>query len=381
MRSSAARTLLGSPEELLDPNRLRAATGLPIIGVTQRALSSGFAHSGSELYLVETELETGEGAPTSSGPRFVLKRLSFAWDWLMQVTDDRECRSVTLWERGLFDRLPESIDTCVVECARDGDGWAILMRDVGFSLVTDTRFSHEQQRTFLGAMAAMHATFLDDVELGRPHSGLCGLHHVYEMFSRKTASAHRDAGRDIHKRIEEGWRAVAEVCPGDVVDIVLPLADDPTPLVDALRRYPGTLVHGDFRHSNIGFLPPRSVDGRPEESGARMALLDWQLAVYAPPSVELGRYLGANSPFLPGTKEDILAFYRAALERELGPSYPLDRWWLPQLELGMLGGFVQDGWAIALKATTWDVGAATRDHWKADLAWWAAHVRRGAAHL
>ncbi|MCG8478765.1 MAG: phosphotransferase [Spirochaetales bacterium] len=381
--SNRAHTLLASPRELLDPDRLREATGEPIVGVERKALSSGFAHSGSELYLIETQLDACGSSPPGAGPRFVLKRLSFEWDWLMQVTEDRRCRSVALWEHGLFDRLPGGIDTCIVSCSQDGEGWAILMRDVGFSLVTDTRFSPAQQETFLSAMAAMHATFLDETALEHRRVGLCGLHHVYEMFSRKTALTHRSAGREIHRRIEEGWRAVSEICPGDVVDIVLPLVEDPSSLVDALRRYPGTLVHGDFRHSNIGFLPPGSSPdaGHTETNGARMALLDWQLAVYAPPSVELGRYLGANSPFLPGTKEDILAFYRTALQRELGPDYPLESWWTPQLELGLLGGFVQDGWAIALKATTWDVGAATRDHWKADLEWWSERVRRGAAYL
>ncbi len=383
MVRNRARSLLRSPGELLDPDRLRDATGEPIVGVERSALSSGFAHSGSELYLIETVLEPRGSTQPSAGPRFVLKRLSFAWDWLMQVTEDRRCRSVTLWEQGVLDRLPDSIDTCVVDCSRDGDGWAILMRDVGFSLVTDTPFLPEQQETFLSAMAAMHATFLGDEELDRSRTGLCGLHHVYGMFSRRTAADHRDAGRDIHRRIEEGWRAVGEMCPADVADIVLPLVEDSSPLVHALRRYPRTLVHGDFRHSNIGFLPARSSSdgGHTRVGGARMALLDWQLAVYAPPSVELGRYLGANSPFLPGTKEGILAYYRTALERELGPERPLEPWWTPQLELGMLGGFVQDGWAIALKATTWDVGAATRDHWKADLEWWSEQVRRGAVHL
>jgi hypothetical protein len=94
----------------------------------------------------------------------------------------------------------------------------------------------------------------------------------------------------------------------------------------------------------------------------------------------LGRYLAANSSRLPGTKEATLAYYRHCLAGRLGQRFD-DAWWQPQLELGMLGGFVQDGWAIALKATTWDVGADTREHWRADIGWWSEQVRNGARWL
>jgi hypothetical protein len=51
------------------------------------------------------------------------------------------------------------------------------------------------------------------------------------------------------------------------------------------------------------------------------------------------------------------------------------------LELALLGGFVQDGWAIVLKATRWHITAHQRPHWQADLHWWVEQVRNGAKWL
>ena len=378
MANGIANRVLDSVEELLDPALLSEAAGETITGVSRRRLSADFAHSGSELHLLECETGGAAGPPAGPGveaPRFVLKRLALEWDWLMRITEDDRCRSVALWEQGLFDRLLPEIDPCVVGCARDREGWAILMRDVGQFMVTNRGFSEVQNRRFLEAMAAMHAEFFEDPAPTAPEVGLSELRHVYEMFAPRTA-LRKDAGSgDILNRIQEGWKTVRTLCPGEVVDAVGPLLEDATPLVEALQQYPRTLVHGDFRHSNLAVLPAGFAGG-PE----RTALLDWQLAVYAPVSVELGRYIGANSPFLPGSKEALLSHYRDALAGRLGSRFS-EEWWLPQLELGLLGGFVQDGWAIALKATTWQVGEAYREHWLADLEWWAERVRAGVRWL
>ncbi|MCB0156009.1 MAG: phosphotransferase [Anaerolineae bacterium] len=134
----------------------------------------------------------------------------------------------------------------------------------------------------------------------------------------------------------------------------------------ALGQFPLTLVHGDWRHANQGLLR--------DNGQTRVLLLDWQLATAAPPVVDLARFLIANSPLLPLSKEATIAFYRARLAHYLGPRFA-DDWWQPQLELGLLGGFLQDGWAVALKATHWHVGASARAQWQADLQWWSAQVR------
>ncbi|TVQ38853.1 MAG: hypothetical protein EA384_08060 [Spirochaetaceae bacterium] len=347
--------LLDSIEDLIDTRLLSSIAGCSVTSVFTRDLVADFAKSGSSLLVVETN----EGR----GPRFVLKRVNIEHDWLMRATDDTRCRSVTLWQSGLFDLLPERIEHGVLACAHDGNGYAILMRDVGASLLANRRFREEQNRLFLDVMAEMHACFLDDPQLDSTELGLCEMRHVYEMFSLRTGAREIAGIDEVPKRIVEGWEMVRRVVAPDVVAIVETLLQDCTPLCDALSRYPQTLVHGDFRHSNQGIISDR-----------RVVLLDWQLATKAPPSVELGRYLGANSALLPGTKEETLALYRHRLQHFLGSRFD-PRWWTPQLDLGLLGGFVQDGWAIALKATSWHVGAAARDHWEIDLRWWTERVR------
>lgn len=364
--------LLPSTAALLEPRFLSRLTGLPVHATRRVPLEAGFAHSGSTLDYVELESKTRERVG-----RLVLKRVSAQHDWLMRATEDARCRSVTVWSIGLLDRLQVRLpDLCappVAACARDGeDGFAILMPDYGAGICTNRPFDTATTGLLLKVMAAMHATFLDDPVLGRAELGLCSLESVYGMFSPRSARAElaREgyAHGQIPARILEGWEAARGLVPADVMTVVEPLLEDPAPLCSALRRFPSTLVHGDFRHSNLA----RTEDGR-------VALLDWQLAAHGPPSVELGRFIGANSALFAQPKERILAQYRAEFERAIG--FSVAQWWEPQLALGLLGGFVQDGWAIVLKATTWDIGAPARAHWRADLDWWIQQVRAAAALL
>lgn len=358
--------LYAGVEDLLDPATLSRLAGRPIAAVSSRPLTPDFAKSGSRIALVETD--------GGAGPRFILKRVSAAWDWLMRATEDEACRSVTLWEHGVFDRLPASIDHAVLACAYDGDeGRAILMRDLGDQLYSNRPFSPAANRRFLDAMAEMHAAFFEDMSLLDPSLSLCRLEHVYGMFSPRTGRREAAGPDELPRLILEGWAMVERVADPEVAQVTLGLLADLTPLCEALGRYPHTLVHGDWRHANQGLC---QLPG----GATRVALLDWQLAAFAPPAVELGRYLGANAALLPGAKEDALAYYRGRLAALLGPRFD-ERWWRPQLALGLLGGFVQDGWAIALKATTWHVGADARELWQADLRWWSERVREGMEWL
>ena len=267
--------------------------------------------------------------------------------------------------------MPPEIEHGVLACAWDGQGWAILMWDVGAALVPYSPFSVADNECFLDAMAALHVTFYEIPDLTEPAFGLCTLRHVYTMFSPLTG--HREAGDldEIPRRILEGWDLVQTLVEPDVANVLHELVEDPQPLCDALGRYPQTLIHGDWRHANAGLL-------RGERT--QVVMLDWQLAAAAPLSVELGRYLGTNSALLPVFKEAALAYYRQRLADRLGSRFSED-WWRPQLELGLFGGFVQDAWAIALKTTHWDIGAGARDHWRADLKWWSEQVQAGVRWL
>ncbi len=323
-------------------------------------LLSEYKKSGSQLLRVEIN--------NGVGPQLILKQISLATNWLMRATDDHHCRSVTLWEQGVLDLLPPEIDHGTIACARENDNWAILMHDVSDKLLATTRFSRAENAFMLAAMAALHATYFDAPNLAHQELGLCDLSHVYTMFSPRTGLREKGTVDEVPKRILEGWELFQTTVSPDVVEIIMPLLDSPKPLCDALRRYPQTLVHGDWRHANQGLR---------RSDQFQLILLDWQLAVVAPPAVELGRGLGTNSPFLPVSKQEAIQYYKQQLAQRLGSRFSED-WWEPQLALSLLGGFLQDGWAIVLKATYWHVGADAREHWKADLDWWSDQVRAGA---
>jgi hypothetical protein len=245
------------------------------------------------------------------------------------------------------------------------------MRDLSETFLAYTPFQVADDDLYLDAMAALHSRFFEAPELMDRDIGLCKLSDNYLIHAPQTGRREAPGGDEIPNRVLEGWEMVPEIIAPDVAQVLLDLVADSRPLCDALGRYPQTLIHGDWRHANQGHLrgdPPKVV------------LIDWQLAGVATPSVELARYLGNNSVLLPRSKEDTIAFYRQRLADRLGSRFD-PAWWKPQLELGMLGGFVQDGWSMVLKSTHWYVGEGARDHWKSDLVWWTEQTRKALKWL
>ena len=152
-------------------------------------------------------------------------------------------------------------------------------------------------------MAAMHAAmwgWSDDV-------GLTALDRRYLMFSPAVAAAEAAGGADalVPRVMAQGWPLLPEHAPR-LADAVLPLLQDPSPLVDALRAVPHTLVHGDWKAANLG--------SRPDPDG-RTVLLDFGEAPgEASPLADLSWYLALNSALLPESKDDAIRTYRTALE-------------------------------------------------------------------
>lgn len=75
------------------------------------------------------------------GVRYFLKRLGPATDWVMRVTGGHVHRPFLIWQAGLMDRAPASIDHTVIAMQIDGDDdnaeLSILMRDVARYLVPE----------------------------------------------------------------------------------------------------------------------------------------------------------------------------------------------------------------------------------------------------
>jgi hypothetical protein len=288
--------------------------------------------------------------------RYVVKHIAHHLDWLMRALHDgaggTRPRTLIVWDEGLLARLPASIDHAIVAMAYDpGTGrLSQVMRDVAGTLVPpDTgAVPLTQHRGFLDHLAALHAAFwgfTDRYGLTSPQDRY-GFAHP-SVSEREAAAGHEDA---IPRLFPSGWAAVRAAAPG-LAQAALALAHDASPLAAAMADGPRTLVHGDWKFGNLGTHP----DGR-------TVLLDWAWPGEANPCVDLAWYLAVNCDRLPESKEDTMVAYRSALERH---GVPTGDWWDRQLELALLGGFIQLGWSKS----------------GPELDWWLTRITPTAASL
>jgi hypothetical protein len=354
--------MIESVELLLTPQTLTLLAGEPVVTMREVDLEErASAWSGSGLSVVEVVLVSG------ASRRYVLKRVSAEWDYFMRVTDDDLGREAGVWRSGLLDLLPPEIGHSYLACARDGGGWAILMRDIGPSLILNRgTITYDEHVAILNGLAAMHATFWDAPELAGAATGLCPPDIHYSIISPATARRHIDAPGVMPLAAQQGWDNLASLLPPDVFDLCLSLTNDPTPLVAALARFPQTLVHGDARIANIAI----------EWTGDKPipTLIDWAIAGVNVAPLDLIWYLGARTPWLPGDRGEAMAIYRDALRRHLGARFNPDDW-QPMLDLSILGGLIRFGWYTASEITR------GREQARADLAWWTDRARAGVERL
>jgi hypothetical protein len=288
------------------------------------------------------------------GERFVLKYQDPRDDWLLRAAGDDGRSYVRLWESGLLDRLPDVLDHAVVAAAFDGTVGMVLLRDVGDVLLApDAAFTPAQHARYMDHMAALHAEFWG----WRDEVGLTALEKRYLLFSPAVAAAEAARGNEalVPTVMAQGWRRLPEVSPA-LSDVVLPLLQDPAPLLYALGRVPHTLVHGDWKAANLGSHP----DGR-------TVLLDFGEAPgEASPLADLSWYLALNTALLPEPKDAVLQTYRSALERH---GVATADWWDEAVALELLGCMLQFGWEKAL--------GGPGD----ELSWWERWAQRGAVSL
>ena len=292
------------------------------------------------------------------GTRYVLKYQDPRDDLFLRAVGDPGRVYVRLWESGLLARMPSVIDHAVVAAAYDevAEVGMVLLRDVSDALLEpEARFTPEQHARFMDHMAALHAAFWG----WRDNVGLTPLRLRYLMLSPTVAASEAARGTEavVVKAMSEGWECLADVSPG-MARVVLPLLEEPGPLVDALCRpgAPHTLVHGDWKAANLG-----------TRSDGRTVLLDFGEAPgEASPLADLSWYLALNAALLPEPKDDVLATYRDALERH---GVATGEWWDEAVALELLGCMVQFGWEKAL--------GGRGD----ELAWWEERVALGARRL
>ncbi len=328
--------LYNSVDEMLAPETLSALEGRAVKYVHCRPFSTCLSRSGSSLLIVETNDGRDLG-------HYVLKRVSPECDWIIRVTADYRCRSVTLWQSGLLDNLRPAVEHGIVACSKDESGWAILMRDMTAALLpTEQAISKMDNERILDAMAAMHAAYWNSPELADPALGLCSLRNVFQSLSPETLRRELNTDNSaVHAQVE-GWEQLfAQIEPerAEVANTLHQLIADPQPLCNALARYPQTLMHGDSQVSNLG------ID-RTQQS--RAVMLDWQLAAVAPPTLDLFWYMGGEQ--VSSTLWDAsIEYYRQQLVAHLGQRFD-EGDWQPMLDLGRLAQLMRGGGWLTIQS-------------------------------
>jgi thiamine kinase-like enzyme len=158
----------------------------------------------------------------------------------------------------------------------------------------------------------------------------------------------------VPQLVAKGWPLLPEVAPAAAA-VLVPLAYDPGPLVDALASTPQTFVHSNWKLDNLG-----------TDDAGRTVVLDWEQAGRGAPLSDLAWYLAINCRRLPQSKEASIDVYRAALEAH---GHRTDPWWDRQLMLCLLGAMVQFGWEKALGG------------YDEELQWWETKVIQAAPLL
>jgi Phosphotransferase enzyme family len=331
------------------------ATGLALAGLVAQA---------SERIAVDD-------APGKSGARlerlviggepYILKTLDLADDWTMRASGCLRGAPFELWERGILARVPACFNQPIVSVAstpRTGTGpsggCAVLMRDVAPWLVpaTDEPITADEHERFLRHMAELHAAFWE----GGHELDIVPAAHRYLELSPWMAQAEAAIGSPhlVPRLVAKGWPLLAEVAPA-AAKVVVPLAHDPGPLVEALARTPHTLVHSNWKLDNLG-----------TDDQGRTVLLDWEQPGRGAPLSDLAWYLAINCRRLPGSKEESIAVYRGALEARGVETRP---WFDRQLALSLLGALVQFGWEKALGG------------YDEELRWWENQAVRASSLL
>ncbi len=353
MTPATAHNLYTSLDELLSLETLSQIAGHRVTEVTVEEREVTFSASGNRFLSVKTQGERVD--------RYVVKRVKWGSDWLMQAFDDRLCREVQLWSSGLFDRLPPELIHTTVACVQDGDSWDILMVDYG-DIFGDESPDEATNRSYLNALAALHVSYLDDPALLDPALGLCEeTRYLISLSPQVLANVVTDS--DLPQLWTRWWDDLDTYFAPETVRIIKGFHEDPDPLCTALQQLPQSLLHGDCHYSNLALCP---------QDPSRFVAIDWQLAHRGAPVIDLCRYLTGTGTVLPVPHEESIRHYRECYERHSGTVLD-DELWEAQVELGILFIYVLfgGGW-------TWHLGQQDRS---AELPWMERKILGGAARL
>jgi hypothetical protein len=282
------------------------------------------------------------------GSLVVVKQVGAESDWVSRAVGGGT-RSADLFRTGVLGRLPEPLDSGVLDAIADGSTYWLVMRDVSDWLLGDERrLSREESSGVLKVAAAMHDRFWDEP---MPSLAACGDRLV--IAGPATWERERDGHDLLPKQAPVAWDAFFGAVDGDVAEAVRSLISDPGPLVEQLTRRGTTLIHGDLRDDNLAL-----ADGR-------IVLIDWDLATAGTPVDEFAWYLLHDAWRIDATRDEIVADWRAA---EGGRVHDAD-----EALLG-LTGLVLYGWILGHSAVI-HPDPAEREWAAGELAWWVPRAR------
>jgi hypothetical protein len=321
-------SLYDSIEAMLSPETLNQILKCTVSRVTCQPFETTNGFSGNQMFHVQADEH-----------RLVMKRLRPSVDWLAYVSNDRQCRSIRVWQYGLLDRLQPHIKHGILAACREGEDYAILMQDVSDGL---TKWGQEiapaMVHRMLDGLAAMHAIFWEDENLKDAELGLSSVDTIITaMFSTKLEQYQH--APHIFDMIKQGELALYQMVDPDVREALQSISKNPQLLSKALSELPSTFVHSDFRLDNLALLPDTK----------ELFVFDWQTAGYAPATICMCWFVMSGGIF--HHQEAYFEYYRQRLSERLGHHFD-QRLWKPMLELGCLVNVLRQGSFHAFFATT-----------------------------
>ena len=203
------------------------------------ALEKPLVHNGYSGAII-TSLVRGDGA------RFVLKRMAIERDWLMRALDDVDCREAQFAAAGI--ELGDGVAAPYVGAAREGDGHAVLMRDIGAAMIPHAPISERQLDVILRGMAALHRVAVPAADL----VPWCDVGKRVSLLTPQTAAIAVEYQGRIAPDLIAGWPLFEKHASPRAVEIIRALWEDDSTLVAALGEMPASLLHGDMKLDNVG---------------------------------------------------------------------------------------------------------------------------------
>jgi Phosphotransferase enzyme family len=343
-------TRLPSIAALADADALGVVAG-PVRSVAVEPLG-GIGYSSAALSRVTITLKAG------GERRYVLKCTSLGEDWMALRSRDLTGREAQLIGDEQFAGVWDVFDCPYVAFAAEADRTGLLMTDLTANLLPDARapLSPDQEDALLRALAALHARFWNSPALDRTWlmtpSDYCDL---LGPAVAGDAAAIATLSSQLKQGVPSGWTSAMPRLTGAAAAKLTCAGDEHR---HAWQDLPRTLVHGDVKVANFAILP-----------GGRVSAFDWAIAGAGPCTIDVGWYLAVNASRVTGTKEQLLARYRALLEGARGERIE-DRTWRRLEEVAITCGARMLLWS---KALALDAGRPGAD---AEWAWWVDRLER-----